>query len=285
MVTSPVVLAGRSYFRDEEEMASSEPIFRGVGVALVTLFDESGAADIAATVDHAAAVVDRGVRAVLLAGTTSEFWALTESDRTDLIRGARAALPPDVPVLAGTGADHLAAAARMTAAAVAAGAHAVLALPPRGAADLAGYYGTIADAAAGRPVLGYHMPSVSPPGLPLDKLGRLPIQGIKDSSLDPRRLLAELDIFASNVYTGVDSLLSYAGPLGCTGALGAMANIEPELCAAAFAGDVAAQRALARLERVALDRFPLGLKQLLSERAGTSTALGRGTAALHQYDG
>jgi 4-hydroxy-tetrahydrodipicolinate synthase len=132
-------------------------------------------------------------------------------------------------------------------------------------------------------VLGYNMPTVSPPGLPIDQLGRLPIQGIKESSLDPRRLLAELDIFASNVYTGVDSLLSYAGPLGCTGALGAMANIEPELCVAAFAGDVAAQRALARLERVALDRFPLGLKQLLSERAGTSTALGRGTAALHQY--
>jgi 4-hydroxy-tetrahydrodipicolinate synthase len=114
-------------------MTSSEPVFRGAGVALVTLFTQSGAVDIAATIDHAASVVDRGVRAVLLAGTTSEFWALTESDRTDLVRGARAALPPDVAVLVGTGSDDVAAAARMTAAAVAAGADAVLVLPPRGA--------------------------------------------------------------------------------------------------------------------------------------------------------
>jgi 4-hydroxy-tetrahydrodipicolinate synthase len=264
-------------------MASSEPIFRGVGVALLTLFDKVGNADIDATIAHAVAVVDRGVHAVLLAGTTSEFWALTESDRIDLVRGARAALPPDVPVLAGTGSDDVATAARMTAAAVAAGADAVLVLPPQGAADLADYYGTVADAAAGRPVLGYHMPTVSAPGLPIDQLGHLPIQGIKESSLDPRRLLAELDIFSSDVYTGVDSLLSYAGPLGCAGAIGALPNIEPELCIAAFAGDVSAQRRLGRIERTALDQFPLGLKQLLNERAGTSTALGRGTAALQQY--
>jgi dihydrodipicolinate synthase/N-acetylneuraminate lyase len=171
----------------------------------------------------------------------------------------------------------------LTAAAVAAGADAVLVLPARGAADLADYYATVADAATGQPVLGYHMPAVSPLGLPLDQLSRLPIQGIKDSSLDPRRLLAELDIFATNVYTGVDSLLSYAGPLGCTGAIGALPNIEPELCVTAFAGDVAAQRQLGRIERTALDRFPLGLKRLLNERAGTSTALGRGTAALQRY--
>jgi 4-hydroxy-tetrahydrodipicolinate synthase len=120
-------------------MTSSEPVFRGVGVALLTLFTESGAVDITATIDHAAAVVDRGVRAVLVAGTTSEFWALTESDRADLVRGARAALPSDVAVLAATGSDDVATAARMTAAAVTAGANAVLVLPPRGAADLADY--------------------------------------------------------------------------------------------------------------------------------------------------
>ena len=185
-------------------------------------------------------------------------------------------------VLAGTGADDTGTAVRLTSAAVTAGADAVLVLSPRGATDLSDYYAAVADAADDRPVLGYHMPAISSPGLPLDQLKTLPIQGIKDSSLDPRRLLAELDIFdvRGQVITGVDSLLSYAGPLGCTGALGAMANVEPALCIAAFAGDAAAQRQLAPIERSALEGFPLGLKRLLHLQAGTSTELGPGTAEL-----
>ena len=88
------------------------------------------------------------------------------------------------------------------------------------------------------------------------------------------------DILDEHVITGVDSLLCYAGPLGCAGALGAMANVEPELCIAAFAGDVAAQRQLAPIERSALEGFPLGLKKLLRLQAGTSVELGPGTATL-----
>jgi len=259
---------------------SSEPLFRGVGVALITLFDAQGAPDVAATAAHAARVVQRGVRAVLLAGTTGEFWALSETDRVELIQAVRSVLPSEVPVLAGTGADDTATAARLTSAAVTAGADAVLVLAPRGATDLRDYYTAVADAAADRPVLGYHMPAISSPGLPVDQLATLPIQGIKDSSLDPRRLLAELDILDGHVITGVDSLLSYAGPLGCAGALGAMANVEPELCIAAFAGDATAQRRLAPIERFALQEFPLGLKRLLHLQAGTSTELGPGTATL-----
>jgi 4-hydroxy-tetrahydrodipicolinate synthase len=261
-------------------MPSSEPVFRGVGVALVTLFDAERTPDVAATAAHAARVVERGVRAVLLAGTTGEFWALSETDRVELIRAVRSALPLEVPVLAGTGADDTATAVRLTSAAVTAGADAVLVLSPRGATDLSDYYNAVAEAAADRPVLGYHMPVISSPGLPVDQLATLPIQGIKDSSLDPRRLLAELDIPDFHVITGVDSLLSYAGPLGCAGALPAMANVEPELCIAAFAGDVAAQRRLAPIERSALEGFPLGLKRLLHVQAGTSTELGPGTATL-----
>src|ERR1700733_10041292 len=112
-------------------MSSSEPVFRGVGVALVALFDAEGTPDVAATAAHAARVVQRGVRAVLLAGTTGEFWALSETDRVELIRAVRCALPSEVPVLAGTGADDTATAVRLTSAAVTAGADAVLVLSPR----------------------------------------------------------------------------------------------------------------------------------------------------------
>lgn len=59
-----------------------------------------------------------------------------------------------------------------------------------------------------------------------------------------------------------------------------LAGTVPELSVTAFAGDAAAQRRLARVERFALERFPLGLKKILHGQAGTSTAFGRGTAEL-----
>jgi 4-hydroxy-tetrahydrodipicolinate synthase len=255
------------------------PLFRGVGVALVSLFDDVGALDVGATVAHAERLVSRGVRAVLVSGTTGEFWSLTESERVELVKATRAALPSNVPVMAGTGANDAATAAHLTAAAVEAGADAVLVLSPQGETDLLAYYTAVASAAAGRPVLGYHMPLISSPGLPLDQLNALPIQGIKDSSIDPRRLLAEIEQFKGYIYTGVDSLLSYAGPLGCAGAFGALANVEPELSIAAFDGDAFAQIRLAPIERAALEQFPVGLKTLMHRQFGTSTALGRNTAA------
>jgi len=84
---------------------------------LVTLFDAQGTPDVAATTAHATRLVGRGVRAVL-AGTTGEFWVLSETDRVKLIRAVRSALPLEVPLLAGTGADDTATAVRLTSAAV-----------------------------------------------------------------------------------------------------------------------------------------------------------------------
>ncbi|MGH9286064.1 MAG: dihydrodipicolinate synthase family protein, partial [Acidimicrobiales bacterium] len=52
------------------------PPFRGVGVALVTLFDERGGLDAGATADHAARLVELGVAAVVVAGSTGEAAAL-----------------------------------------------------------------------------------------------------------------------------------------------------------------------------------------------------------------
>ena len=44
-------------------------VFTGVGVALVTLFDRSGAVDAPATAAHAARLVDLGVSALVVPAT------------------------------------------------------------------------------------------------------------------------------------------------------------------------------------------------------------------------
>jgi 4-hydroxy-tetrahydrodipicolinate synthase len=244
-------------------------VFTGVGVALLTLLTEDGAVDAAATGALAADLVSRGVRAVLACGTTGEPATLTDAERREVIGAVRAAVPPDVPVLAGTGAASAARAAELTADAIGAGAQAALAWPPPGSDDLAGYFAAVAGAARGRPVLAYHIPWISAPGVPVEELSELPIAGLKDSSGDPNRLLAEITGYRGATYTGSSALLALAGPLGGTGAILAVANVEPELCCAAFAGDGVAQRELAGVHFAARAGGPPALKRILAERRGT----------------
>jgi 4-hydroxy-tetrahydrodipicolinate synthase len=244
-------------------------LFSGVGVALVTLFRPDGALDAPATADLAARLVDRGVRAVLVAGTTGEAVTLSAEERDLLVGAVRAAVPAGVPVLAGTGAPTGRQAVELTERAFGAGADAVLALSPPGVPDPRRYYERVAAAAAG-PLLAYHFPAASGPGVPVDLLPDLPVSGLKDSSGDAARLLHEVEVFDGDLYTGAPGLLSLCGSTGAAGALLAVANLVPEECAAALAGDGAAQVRVAAVERAASADFPAGVKRLVAEREGVS---------------
>jgi dihydrodipicolinate synthase/N-acetylneuraminate lyase len=113
---------------------------------------------------------------------------------------------------------------------------------------------------------------VAPPGVPVEVLPELPVAGCKDSSGEPERLLAELAVFDRALYTGSSAILSFAGPLGCAGAILALANAEPEGCMAAFAGDAEVQQALITTHMKAVRNFPRGIKELTAARFGTSSA-------------
>lgn len=247
------------------------PVFTGVGVALVTLFDTDGTLDAPATAELAVRLVDAGVHAVVVAGTTGEAATLDAEERISLLRSVRAAVP-STPVIAGTGAPSAHQAVRLTRDALDNGADAVLVLSPPGASAVGPYYDAVAATAGGpEAVLAYHYPAVSPPGIPVAVLCDLPVAGCKDSSGDAGRLLEEVTTFSGALYTGSAALLSYAGPLGCTGAILSLANVDPERCARAFSGDVDAQRALADANRASRARFPAALKELVAQRFGIST--------------
>lgn len=256
----------------DEAVSLPDVLFRGVGVALVTLFEDGGSLDAASTATLAVRLVEHGVRALVLAGSTGEAAALSPEERLELLRAVRRAVPArsGIPIVAGTGAPSVRQAVELTEQAVGAGADAVLALSPPGSRDLVSYYEQVHEAAGGVPVLGYHYPVASSPGIPLDELATLPIDGCKDSSGEASRLLLTLGAFDRPLYVGSAALLALAGPLGAAGAILALANSDPELCAAAFAGDVEAQLSLAGHERRATGRFPVGIKELTAERFGTS---------------
>ncbi|HMF83766.1 MAG TPA: dihydrodipicolinate synthase family protein [Acidimicrobiia bacterium] len=246
-------------------------VFTGVGVALVTLFDDRGELDAPATADLAARLVDLGMRAVVVAGTTGEAAALEAGERIALLEAVRRRVPLSVPVIAGTGAPSARQAAALTRDAVERGADAVLTLSPPGVADPRAYFDAVAKAAGGAPVLAYHYPKAAPPGIAVRFIGDLPVAGIKDSSGDAERLLHELDRYEGAIYTGSSALLSFAGPLGCAGAILSLANAEPERCMRAFTGDVVAQGALLQSHLAAHESFPRGLKEMVAARFGTST--------------
>jgi 4-hydroxy-tetrahydrodipicolinate synthase len=247
-------------------------VFHGVGVALVTIFHDDGAVDAPSTGKLACDLVERGMRAVLVNGSTGEAPTLADPERRALIEAVRAAVPAGTPVIAGTGAPSVRQATALTRDAVASGADAVLAWPPAGSRDLPSYYSAVSDAAGGRPVVAYHFPWVSAPGVPVDALAGLPVVGVKDSSGDPDRLLDEVAHYPGATYVGSSALLALAGPMGAAGALLALANIEPERCVTAFAGDAAVQRALADRHLAVRHGGPVELKRVLAETHGVSPA-------------
>jgi dihydrodipicolinate synthase/N-acetylneuraminate lyase len=246
--------------------------FTGIGVALVTLFDDTRALDEKGTADLAARLVDDGVSAVVVSGSTGEADTLDDDERRRLLDTVRSRVD-GVPVLVGTGATWPGHAARRTAAARDGGADAALVLSPRRTPDVRAYYAEVAAAASDLPLLAYHYPAVSAPGIPVGVLPELPVVGAKDSSGDAERLLVELSTWDGYLYPGSATLLSFAGPLGCPGAILALANVRPQECAAAFAGDAAAQLALTDDHLASGANFPAGLKAMVAERYGTSAAV------------
>lgn len=255
------------------------PLFSGVGVALLTLFDADGDLDAAASGDHAARLVELGVRAVLVAGTTGEPASLDRSERSALLAAVREALPAGrgVPIIVGTGAPSTREAVALTAAACGGGADAVLALSPPQISDSRPYYEAVAKAAGAVPVLAYHFPGFSPPGISLEHLRDLPVNGCKDSSGDATRFHQELASFDGDLYVGSPVLTLLAGTMGAAGAILAIANAEPERCIAAYGGDTAAQQQLVQAHVATSAAFPALLKDLVAARFATSTTarLGR----------
>jgi dihydrodipicolinate synthase/N-acetylneuraminate lyase len=211
-----------------------------------------------------------GVRAVVVAGSTGEAAALTVDERGELLSAVQSTIKGTVPVIAGTGAPSARQAADLTARAHDGGADAVLVLSPPNTPDPLPYYTAVANAAGEMPVLAYHFPKVSSPGIAVDTIDTLPVSGCKDSSGDAERMLATLKATAIDLYTGSAVLLTLAGQVGCAGAILALANVEPEGCIAAFDGDAGVQRDLIDAHLNAKARFPSSLKAMVAKRFATS---------------
>jgi 4-hydroxy-tetrahydrodipicolinate synthase len=204
--------------------------------------------------DH---LISNGVHAVFVLGTNSEFYALDDREKQQVIATAVEHVNGRVPVWAGTGAETTREAVRLTRMAEKEGASGVSVITPYfvmpNQQEIHDHYKRIAESTS-LPIMLYNNPSTCG-GLTIGvdtvaKLARIPnIRGVKDSSGDLQNTVEYMRVVPPefSVMMGRDTLIFSALVMGARGAVPATGNIAPGLLVEIYekfrAGDVAGSKA------------------------------------------
>ena len=253
----------------------------GAYAPITTPFDERGEVAYDKLEANIAKWAMTRLTGLVVLGSNGEGVFLTEQERVKVWEVARAALPRQKKMIAGTGCESTYATAKLNDAAVQAGADAVLVITPnyyRSKMDgpaMVRHYTTLAEESA-RPVFIYNMPGNTGIDLPPDtilEIARHPnVIGVKDSSGNVVKMGT---VIASapphfRVYAGSASFLYPAMALGAVGGVMALANIAPDLCCDLY--DLAAAGRHEEARDLQLKLIPLN----------TAVTSGFGIAALKQ---
>jgi 4-hydroxy-2-oxoglutarate aldolase len=234
----------------------------GVFPPIATPFDDGGEVDPAALQSNVARWMRSGIRGIVALGSNGEAPLLDESESDVVITAARAAVPRDRILIAGTGRESTRATIAASQRAAALGADAVLVRTPSyfktrmTAAVFVTHYTAVADA-VDVPVILYNYPAVTGVTLTPDAVAQLArhanIAGIKETSTDAGQLAAFVDATAGQdfvVLAGSAPGFYAALCLGARGAILAAACVVPRLCVqileAFLAGDHSKARELQR---------------------------------------
>ena len=227
-------------------------MFEGVHVAVTTPFDADGRVLLDRLEEHCRFLVDAGCTGVVVCGSLGEYASLTPTEREDVLRAAVRAVGDRALVTVGTGAYNGLQARGHAEAARAAGADAVMSLPPTGyrAAtpdELLAHYREIAK--AGLPMVVYNNPADTGIDMRPAFLARLAdelpeVRAVKDFSADVprvyelRRTAPRLEIMVGADTVALESFLA-----GAVGWIAGFANALPEssvaLLEAGVRGDAA----------------------------------------------
>jgi 4-hydroxy-tetrahydrodipicolinate synthase len=241
--------------------------------------------------------ISAGVHGVFVLGTNSEFYALDEKEKQQVIATAMEHVRGRVPVYAGTGAETTREAVRLTKMAEKEGVQGVSVITPYfispSQQEIFDHYRRIAESTA-LPVVLYNNPATCG-GVKIDvdtvaRLAEIPnILGIKDSSGDLQNTNEYLRVVPErfSVLQGRDTLICQALFFGARGAVPATANIAPRLLVEIYEtymkgdleGSKAAQRKLTPVRlSLTLGTAPGGVKAAL-QLMGMSIGPCRGPVA------
>src|SRR5947208_12783022 len=216
--------------------------------------------------DH---LITSGVHGVFVLGTNSEFYALDDYEKQQVIATTVEHVRGRVPVFAGSGAETTREAVRLTRMAEKEGVQGVSVITPYfimpSQQELYDHYRRIAESTS-LPVVLYNNPSTCG-GLKIDvdtvaRLAEIPnILGIKDSSGDLQNtneyIRAVPERFA--VLMGRDTLIYPALIFGARGAVPATANIAPELLVEIYEAFRRGDHAAAKAAQIRLNPLRMAL--------------------------
>ena len=228
-------------------------IFGSVCVAMVTPFDSDGELDVVAGRDLAAHLVEQGIDALVLAGTTGESPTTTDEEKVALLKAVREEVGDKAHIIAGAGSNDTRHAVAMAKSAAEAGADGLLVVTPYyskpSQAGVEVHFRAVAEA-TDLPVCLYDIPGRS--GIPIDsgtirKLAEVDtIQAVKDAKgdfLEASTLIQETGLAW---YSGDDPLNLPWLAVGATGMISVVGHAAPkalrELVTAYENGDLARAR-------------------------------------------
>ena len=231
----------------------------GILAPVTTPFQANGDVDLDAFTANVRAHLAAGLHGIVVGGSTGEAALLDESERAAIIEAARAVVPDDKLLLAGTGAESTRTALGLTRAAARAGADGVLVVAPHyygpamTAPALASHYRRIADESP-VPVVLYNIPKYMHyalgPTLVAELATHENIVGIKDSSGDLELIASYIKAQSPSfsVMTGNGSTVQPAMALGARGGILAVSLFAPRIALAVYAamqrGEVSSAKAM-----------------------------------------
>ena len=230
--------------------------------------------------------IHHGSHGIVVCGTTAEPSTLTTTERMQLVKVAIETAAGRVPVVAATGSQSHEETVTLTVQAEAAGADAVLIVPPpyikppqRGLVE---YY-TDVGRHTGLPLLIYHIPGRTAVDVQLDTIERIAEQiphlvGIKHAVNDlafVSKLLARFG-FDFRIFVGLEELSFPMLAIGAAGMMNAVGNLAPRQVAELFdrvaRGDLSGARRLhfelfELNQAIFLDTNPIPLKYMMKRSA------------------
>ncbi|WP_422770028.1 dihydrodipicolinate synthase family protein [Plantactinospora sp. WMMC1484] len=231
-------------------MTARKP-WQGVVVAIPTPFRDDLSVDLDRLQEHVRWLADEGCHGVTPCGSLGEYQTLSDTERVDVVRATVQAAPPGFSVVPGVGGYGSRQSRHWAEQARAAGADAVLALPPNAYrardVDVLAHYREVAS--VGLPVVAYNNPFDTRVDLTPELLAAVAetdgVVAVKEFSGDVRRLHRIRDLVPHlDVLAGADDVLLELVVCGATGWIAGFPNALPRLSVRLYelcrAGDLAA---------------------------------------------
>lgn len=255
--------------------------FSGVATAIATPFSR-GEVDLITMRELCEWQCAMGVDAICVSGTTGEAATLTRSERRSIVASAKEILSDKIPLIVGCGSSDTSVACSYCREAVMLGADALLVITPycnKGTkSGIIEHFKAVADAADGRDVILYNVPSRTGVDLSLEQYEELAkienVCAVKEAAVNMTRITRLCKDGILTVYSGNDDMILPVISAGGMGVVSVLSNLVPAEVASmtrlAIDGDFKSAREIAHryaylVELLFAETNPAPLKYAMSQ--------------------